>query len=301
MKGVRKRSNKEHEAYGDATVGGEHIPGKANVVDILDSTSDLSNYFDDGSYGGGGLVWCMSTGTAHGSLWVCSTTDGTYTVASGDPTLLKMHPDVQWGGGDVTWSADHAFAGSICVAGGFYADATVDISGATSITGDVTMSGTLKIGTDLTITGDMAVDGTSNFTGATAFGGDVTIDGGVEVDGTIDFNGITTLAANVYDSSWYDATVGASETLAHNLGTANILPKVLFKAADGSGPHESIVIFTRAPATYGSWVRDISANNITVQSGDTATGFAQGAAGGDINNDHTTGGQLRVLCYRIDD
>lgn len=129
-KGVRKRINKEHVAFADNTVGGDHIPGKVSVVDQLDSTSDFSNYFDDGSYTGSGLVWCISTGTAYGALFICSTTDGTYTGASGDPTFLKLHPDVQWGGGDITWKGAHEF------------DASVDISGNVAIDGDFSVDGT---------------------------------------------------------------------------------------------------------------------------------------------------------------
>ena len=128
--GVRKRISQQHTSFADATVGGLHIPGKCSIVDILDATGDMTNYMDDGSYTGGGLVWCVSTGTTFGVLYVCSTGDGTYTPALGDPTILKMHPDKQWGGGDVSWTGDHKFGGDVSVDGttvltGVFLDGTV--------------------------------------------------------------------------------------------------------------------------------------------------------------------------------
>ena len=127
--GVRKRMNKEHVAFADATVGGEHIPGGAAILDIQEATADMTKGMSDGTYTGGGLVWCYSTGSKYGVLWVCATGDGTY-GAVGDPTILKLHPDKQWGGGDITWSGAHEF------------DASVDFTGPVAINKDLTVDGT---------------------------------------------------------------------------------------------------------------------------------------------------------------
>jgi len=44
FKGTKKRFDKEHVDLADATVGGEHVPGGCAVLDILDSTADLTHY-----------------------------------------------------------------------------------------------------------------------------------------------------------------------------------------------------------------------------------------------------------------
>jgi cytoskeletal protein CcmA (bactofilin family) len=136
------------------------------------------------------------------------------TLAPGAPgtadwTVITLHPDLQWGGQDVTWSADHAFAASVCIAGELYVDASMDVSGAANISGavditgnvdivgDITISGDLKVATDFSLTGGMAVDGTSNLTGDVAVGGDFSADGTtvlqntiIEGDVTFTFSGI---------------------------------------------------------------------------------------------------------------
>jgi len=76
-------------------------------------------------------------------LWVCATGDGTY-GAVGDPTILKLHPDKQWGGGDITWSGAHEF------------DASVDFTGPVAINKDLTVDGTAVF------TGSF-LDGTTTF------------------------------------------------------------------------------------------------------------------------------------------
>lgn len=176
--GVRKRINKEHEAFGDTTAGGEHIPGGCNVVDILDATSDMTNYWDDGTYTGGGLVWCISTGTAYGALWLCATTDATYTGVADDVTILKMHPDVQWGGQDVTWQGAHGFAADVSM------DSTLAIDGKIVSTSDLSITG-----------GDIFCDGTADFStigvDGTACLADVSVSGSLDVAGDVSVDGTT--------------------------------------------------------------------------------------------------------------
>lgn len=122
--GVRKRIGHEHTAFADATVGGLHIPGGCAVLDVVDTTGDVSDGWGDGTYVGGGLVWASAE-----LLWLCGTNDGTYDAVA-DATLLKLHPDKQWGGQDVTWTGAHEF------------DASVDISGNVALDGDFTVDGT---------------------------------------------------------------------------------------------------------------------------------------------------------------
>ena len=180
-KGVRKRINKEHEAFGDNTAGGEHTPGGCNIMEIEDNTAALESDLTAGTHVGGGLVWCISTGTAYGVLF-CATADGTIAVGD-DVTVLKMHPDLQWAGGDVTWQGAHEFGGDVditgdvSVGGALYVDASADFSGNVNITGDLTVKGSIKASVDFSLTGDMAVDGTANLTGDVACAADFSIDG----------------------------------------------------------------------------------------------------------------------------
>jgi len=172
-KGVRKRINKEHVAFGDSTAGGEHVPGGCNVLDVVDSTADLTDGWNDGTYVGGGLVH----ETDKGRLWVCSTLDTTYDGAT-DVTLVKLQPDLQWAGQDVTWAGAHEF------------DASVDISGNVAMDGDLTIDGSLKVGTDFSLTGDMGMDGTANFGDDIALAGDASVAGKLIVDSSCDFSDV---------------------------------------------------------------------------------------------------------------
>lgn len=166
-KGVRKRINKEHVAFGDSTAGGEHIPGGCNVVDIVDSSANVEDGFTDGTYTGGGLVH----ETVLGRLWVCSTLDTTYDGAT-DVTLVKLHPDLQWAGQDVTWAGGHQFDATVdfvgtvamqsdlTVDGKLIVDSSCDLSDV-YVDGDISVKGSLDVATDLSVTGDIAVDGTA--------------------------------------------------------------------------------------------------------------------------------------------
>jgi hypothetical protein len=184
-KGIRKRLQQEHVTPAGATVGGVHIPGKVSVVDFLDATADVSNYFDDGSYTGPGLVYCASTGNNYGVLFLCSTTDGTYTGASGDPTVLKLHPDLQWGGGDITWAGAQEF------------DASVDISTALYVDGTCEVLNELACASNLVVSGDFCADGTADFGGNVAFVADVSADSSVVCGAGLMVEGTAVFAAEV--------------------------------------------------------------------------------------------------------
>jgi hypothetical protein len=174
---------KGHKAFADTTAGGEHIPGGAGVL-AVDYTNDCTaGIVSDGTFKGRGVVWGYSDTSNFGVLF-CNTSASEATTA-GDWTVLKMHPDLQWSGGDVTWAGDHAFAGSVCIAGGLYADASVDISGTANID-DITTKTTVKVGTDLAVFGDMSVDGTADFADGVAFAAEVSVDGAAVFGGNVD-------------------------------------------------------------------------------------------------------------------
>jgi hypothetical protein len=105
----------------------------------MDITDDCTaGVAADGTYIGKGLVWSLSDTSNYGVLF-CATGDGT--APSLDWTVMRIHPDLQWGGGDITWQGGQEF------------DASADISG------NVAMDG------DLTIDGNVAIDGNMDATG----------------------------------------------------------------------------------------------------------------------------------------
>jgi len=166
-KAVRKRSDKEHEDFADATVGGEHVAGWAKVLRRVDGTADVSGAVDSTLFQGGGLVWSEGKDT----LW-CITAD----VTTIDPTVMTLHPDRQYKGGDITWAGAHEF------------DASVDISGNVTIEGDLTLEGHLLLDSsadfsDVFVEGDASINGKLIIDSSADFS-DVYIEGDVSIDGT---------------------------------------------------------------------------------------------------------------------
>jgi len=173
--GVRKRIMQEHSEFGDTTAGGIHKPGGCAVLgmEITDTAGDpTALVVADGTYRGHGLIWSYKTdSTDEGVLFCATAAAGASTT--GDWTVMALHPDRQWKGGEVTWAGAHEF------------DASVDISGNVAIDGDLTVDGALL------------VDGTANCEDDVAFGADVSIDvsfsvggnanvvGDVSIDGTL--------------------------------------------------------------------------------------------------------------------
>lgn len=253
-KGVRKRINKEHEAFGDSTAGGEHLAGGCRILGIVESTADLTTGAGDasiditeGKFIGRGMVYDQTNNV----LWCWTNSDGT---TAANPYQLLIHPDRAWAGGDVTWAGAHEF------------DSSVDF------------------------TGKVNIDGTLDVAGNAAF------NSGVDIS-TLDVTGLATLEGNIYDSSWFDASLSKETQKAHGLGSANLFAKLMFKTADGSINDIGPIIVSAQ--TYGSYLGDYSTTNITVFSGDGGTGWSI-PADNNIISDHTTGGSLRVLAYRID-
>lgn len=172
---VRKRISQEHSEFGDTTAGGIHKPGGCAILgmEITDDAGDPTALIvADGTYRGHGLVWDyeVETGANKGILWCATAAAGASTT--GDWTVMKLHPDLQWGGGDVTWAGAHAFqgnvdmsdvdiTGSLDVSGAVDVDASIDCSDIYA-NGDVSLSGTLKVATDFSLTGGMGIDGTEN-------------------------------------------------------------------------------------------------------------------------------------------
>ena len=190
--GIRLRAGQEHTAPADNTAGFIHTPGGCAILamDITNAAGDpTGNVVADGTYRGHGLAWTyvVQAGANKGLLWCATAAAGASTT--GDWTLVKLHPDLQWAGGDVTWAGGHQFdaslsvvndvsvGGNLGVGGDFSVDSTSDFGGAVAMGGDLSIAGTLKVATDITITGDMAVDGTSNLTGHVACGADFSVDG----------------------------------------------------------------------------------------------------------------------------
>lgn len=177
--------NQEHSAFADATVGGIHKPGGAAVLGECDGTPGAA----DGTYRGHGIVWDLSS-----RIWCSTAAAGAST--SGDFTVITIHPDLQWKGGDVTWAGAHEF------------DASVDISGNVALDGDFSVDGTAAFT-------DASFDGTVDFGDGVAFAAEVSIDGIFKADNTSTEFGGTAGIGLFYDPTIY--TGGESITFPNGL------------------------------------------------------------------------------------
>ena len=176
-KGVRLRMEKGHQAFGDATAGGEHIPGGAGVLGWGDGTPVV-----DGTFKGRGLVY---DGTS--TLW-CSTDTAEATTC--DFSIMLLNPNLQWGGGDVTWAGAQQFDGSV--------DMTILSCDGTADFTSLGVDGTAYLA-DVSISGWLGVDGTCdissvNIDGSAEIGGDavladVSLSGALYVDSSVDVSG----------------------------------------------------------------------------------------------------------------
>lgn len=176
--GIRLRAGQEHTDPADNTAGFIHIPGACAVLamDITNAVGDpTGNVIADGTYRGHGLAWTyvVQAGANVGLLWCATAAAGA--SDTGDWTLVKLHPDLQWAGGDVTWAGAHEF------------DASMDISGNVAMDGDLTIDGKLIVDGDVAIGGDFSVDGTADFGDDVAFVADVSIDASLSVGGNVNF------------------------------------------------------------------------------------------------------------------
>lgn len=201
-RGVRKRLEQEHVTFAAATAGGVHKPGGCAVLamDITNAAGDpTGNVVADGTYRGHGLAWTyvVQAGANKGLLWCATAAAGTSTT--GDWTLVKLHPDLQWGGGDVTWQGAHEFDGSIDITGPVWVDGSCDFS-------DVHVAG------DLTVAGAVLVDGSCDFSDVYVEG-DLTVKGDLKVDSTATEFGEGAGVCLFYDPTTY---AGAESTTLPN-------------------------------------------------------------------------------------
>lgn len=195
--GIRKRESQEHNTYADNTVGGIHKPGGAAVLGIDDDTATV---IADGTYRGHGLVWDGSV-----NLWcwtqTAGITDTPGVAGTEDWTILKMHPDKQWGGQDVTWAGAHEFdasvdftgniGGDITFHGALEFDGTVDFTAGVNIDGTAEVLNELACASDVIIAGDLVADGTAVFTSE------------VDISGNCDISGTLNLFKHTADTSGY--------------------------------------------------------------------------------------------------
>jgi hypothetical protein len=154
----------EHTSFADATVGGIHKPGGCAVLGMEITDDCTAPVVADGTYRGHGLVWAYSKDASNWGVLFC-TTGAAGASTTGDWTVLKMHPDLQWSSGDVTWGGAHEFDATVCFDGEAEFAAAVDFSADATVT----------IGGDLTVGGTAHFDGTVNFNSAVDFSADVTV------------------------------------------------------------------------------------------------------------------------------
>lgn len=179
--GIRNRMKQEHASFADNTVGGIHKPGGAAVLGIDDDTATV---IADGTYRGHGIVWDGSL-----NLWCATKTAGATTT--GDFTILLMHPDKQFKGGDITWTGAQQFDNSV-----EFLD-PVDFTGPVIVEGSCDFSDVAITG-DLTIAGKFIIDSSADFSDVFVEG-DVSVKGVLKVDGTATQFGGTEGVALFYD------------------------------------------------------------------------------------------------------
>ena len=204
-KAVRKRIDQEHSTFADSTAGGIHTPGGVAVVGVEYTDDCTATTVADGTYRARGLVWAYSDTSNWGVLFCNTSAAGTSTC--GDFTVLKMHPDLQWSGGDVTWAGAHEFDASVDMTGPLWVDGSCDFS-------DVHVSG------DLTVAGAVLVDGSCDFS-------DVYIEGEASFDGTVDFGDGVAFVAEV--------SIGGNVAMAGNCDVTGTLSIGSVFSADASG------------------------------------------------------------------
>jgi len=216
-KAVRKRLDQEHSTFADATVGGIHTPGGSAVLGV-DYTDDCTvTVVADGTYRARGLIWAYSDTSNWGVLFCNTSAAGTSTC--GDFTVLKMHPDLQWGGRDVTWQGGHQFDATLSVVGDVSFDANMAIGG------DLTVDGAFALGGNAKIVGDCSVDSTFTVGGDAAFHADISIDGTTVVGDTV-ITGEATLT--------FDGVVGDSTSIV----SVNMFGDWSERTSDGTLGHD---------------------------------------------------------------
>lgn len=179
--GIRKRLSQQHTTFADVTVGGMHKRGGCSVLDFVDASTDISA--DDGTYCGGGIVFCKGTD----SLW-CWSILTEYTTIS-NPRELKWSPRSICKGADFTWTGGHEFDASVDFSQSVNFDCTVDFKKTTDISilnvsGMLTCLSSGYFTNDVSCKADLVVDGTAVFTTEVDISGNCDISGNLYVSGT---------------------------------------------------------------------------------------------------------------------
>jgi hypothetical protein len=205
---VRKRINKEHVDFADATVGGDHIPFGGQFLKVIDDTADISVMVDN-TTAFTSLAYCIS----YANLW-CITANPS--GGAPDITIVKLGPQSFCLGADYTWTGEHQWDASVQfteraefsavdLTGRLYVDSSADFS-------DVGVVG------DITVTGGMVVDGTA------VFRSNVDVSGNADVSGTLslgsnftaDVSGVVTLPGGIL-MQWGDDTVNGNDDITFNI------------------------------------------------------------------------------------
>jgi hypothetical protein len=103
-------------------------------------------------------------------------------------------------------------------------------------------------------------------------------------------------ALRIYDSGWFEASTYSIYLKTHNLGTAKVITK-LYWAFDSLGTGMQTVETRMFGASdHGSVIADITTTNLKVLTGDTLTGYIDGAGG----YGNRTSGYLRVTVLALE-
>jgi hypothetical protein len=322
-KALRKRSNKEHVSYGDITAGGEHIPGLAQVLLQVDTTVDLTNAYDN-PRDGTGTTYFAENGVAHTDVCFTTTALGVDTTvfrpalwcvtgATGDPTVLLIHPDKQYKSGDITWRGAQEFDGSVDFTGPVHMDGSLDIIDNVDFGSlDDTLPVTVRI--HGYVDGTHAVRDRVDFSSA-GFSGDVTITGAFQFDGTWSTNGVGRLIGdvtmfglmsfcsnNVYDSSWFNVALGTAYTKTHDLSSTALLTLLYFKDTANDFSEGINRVYHVSPFLYsnnegGAEIKNITNTQLTIQVAASYLATTYDSAGNWVFAD--SGGSMRVIVMRL--
>jgi hypothetical protein len=245
-KAYRKRNDKEHEAIGDGTAGGEHVPGIAQVLRQVDGTADVSGAYDATLFQANGLV--HSSG--HQTLWCV-------TGPAGDPTVMLIDPDSQCKGADITWRGAQQFDASV--------DMTIcHVDGSATFTGPVRFEGSAAVASfDGTVDFSVAAfDGTVDFGkradfSTIAVAGDATFQHAVQIDETLHVVGQLTLGGKAAVWGAWASKDGTTTYLAESDGfvlasvDAQDIAKIRGRS-DGNNPPTTLRVRNQNTYLYSS-------------------------------------------------
>jgi hypothetical protein len=201
--GVRKRLNKEHVAFGELTAGGRHKPGGCGVLGMEDGTATI---LADGTLVGHGIVWDTTS-----RLWCSTVADGT---ATGDWTLVKLHPSKQWGGQDVTWLGAQQFDAT-CEFTSIQIDGSCEISARLTCYSKAEFTALLSCYSGVDITGFLRCSSSAYFTNDVSMKADCVVDGTLVSAGRLSATGDA--SHDAFASAWGWATLAAGLVAGYNV------------------------------------------------------------------------------------